>query len=130
MEFQGRISKMPEPKTGTRSDGSTWVRQDYIFEYHESEDQRYPDHLLFSAMNERINEYALHEGDEVKLGFAPGVRENNGNYYCEIRVFKLVKVKAAPVQEQPTRAAAMAAGKAKEAVLQEQPKADTDDLPF
>jgi hypothetical protein len=81
-------------------------------------------------MNERINEYDLHEGDEVKLGFAPAVREYNGNYYCEIRVFRLVKVNSAPFMEKPTRAAAMAAEKAKEALVQEQPKADTDDLPF
>ena len=65
MEVQGRISKIMPMRKGTRSDGSEWRSQEFIVEFFETADQRWSDKVVLSAMNERIDEYDLHEGEEV-----------------------------------------------------------------
>lgn len=97
MEFQGRIFKVLSQKVGTKSDGSEWRSQDFIFEYFESAEQRYADRVVLTVMNERIREYDLHEGEEVRIGFSHSCREYNGRWYNDVRIYKFEKVaKAAP----------------------------------
>ena len=97
MEFQGRISKIFPVLKGKSAAGNDWMKQDFIFEYFERENDRWSDKVLLSVMNERITEYQLHEGEEVKCGFSHSVREYNGKYYNEVRLYRLQKV----VKEQP-----------------------------
>lgn len=102
MEFQGRIFKLLDQKVGTKADGSEWRSQDFIFEYFEQPEQRYADRVVLTAMNERIREYDLHEGEEVRIGFSLSCREYNGRWYNDVRIYKLEKVtKPAPAVVEP-----------------------------
>lgn len=94
MQFQGRIYKILPTQSGTsQRDGSTWMRQDFIFEYFEQPTDRYSDRVLLSIMNDRIREYDLHEGDEVIIGFGHTTREYQGRYFNDIRLYHFEKVK-------------------------------------
>lgn len=95
MEFQGRVFKLLDQKVGTKADGSEWRSQDFIFEYFEVPEQRYADRVVLTVMNERIREYDLHEGEEVRIGFSHSCREYNGRWYNDVRIYKLEKVKKA-----------------------------------
>lgn len=124
MEVQGRICKIMPMRKGTRSDGSEWRSQEFIVEFFETADQRWSDKVVLSAMNERIDEYDLHEGEEVNVGFSHGVKEYQGRWYPEFRIYKFEKKVAAEPQpatkvEEPTSAPAP---------QPQQQKAD--DLPF
>ena len=88
---------MPMRK-GTRSDGSEWRSQEFIVEFFETADQRWSDKVVLSAMNERIDEYELHEGEEVNVGFSHGVKEYQGRWYPEFRIYKFEKKVAAEPQ--------------------------------
>ena len=99
MEVQGRISKILPMRKGKRSDGSEWRSQEFIVEFFETPDQRWSDKVVLSAMNERIDEYDLHEGKEVRVGFSHGVREYQGKWYPEFHIYKFETVAAQP---QPT----------------------------
>ena len=104
MEFQGRIFRVLDQKVGTKADGSEWHSQDFIFEYFESAEQRYADRVVLTVMNERIREYDLHEGEEVRIGFSHSCREYNGRWYNDVRIYKLEKVaKVAPPVVEPTK---------------------------
>lgn len=104
MEFQGRIYKMLDQKVGTKADGSEWRSQDFIFEYFEQPEQRYADRVVLTVMNERIREYDLHEGEDVRIGFSHSCREYNGRWYNDVRIYKLEKVKkTAPAVVEPTK---------------------------
>lgn len=92
MEYQGRINKLFPQQQGKSAAGKEWVKQDFIFEYFEHETDRWSDKVLLSLMNERVTAYDLHEGDEVKVGFSHSVREWNGKWFNEMRVYKLEKV--------------------------------------
>lgn len=130
MEVQGRISKILSTRTGTKSDGTTWQAQEFIFEFFETPEQRWSDKVVLSIMNERIKEYNLHEGDEVKIGFSHGVNEWNGRYYPEFRIYKFEKLSIAtaqqPSQPAPTAPAPQPAKTDEEASDEEK----KDDLPF
>ena len=130
MEFIGRIMKVLPVQSGTSQSGKEWSRQDFIFEYFEHDTDRYSDKVLLSVMNEGIERYDLREGDEVVIGFGCHVREYQGRYYNEPRLYKLEKVRqlrdaapqstqAEPTVNQPTESEKSAQGAKNE-----------DDLPF
>ena len=99
MEFKGRIYKVLETTSGTSRDNKEWKKQEFIFEFFEHDTDRYSDKVVLSVMNERIEQYDLHEQDEVVIGFGHNVREYQGRYYNELRVYKLEKVKTAEATE-------------------------------
>ena len=124
MEVQGRISKILPKRTGKRSDGSEWRSQEFIVEFFETPDQRWSDKVVLNAMNERIDEYDLYEGKEVRVGFSHGVREYQGKWYPEFHIYKfepvvnLTATSPQPTIKEPTAPAPAAAQEKK------------DDLPF
>ena len=107
MQFQGRIYKLFPVQSGTSQRGE-WSRQDFIFEYFETPNDRYADRVLLSIMNDRIKEYDLHEGDEVIIGFGHNTREYQGRYFNDVRLYHFEKVKQVGKTETPTAAAAAA----------------------
>ena len=102
MQFTGRIYKIYPTQSGTSANGNQWSRQDFVFEYFESPNERYADRVLLSVMNDRIREYDLHEGDECIIGFAHTTREYQGRCFNDIRLYHFEKVKQV---EQPTQPA-------------------------
>lgn len=99
MDFKGNIYKIIGTTTGTKSDGSQWIRQEFIFEYFERPEDRYSDKVVLSIMNDRIKEYDLHENDKVTVGFSHSIREYQGRYYNDLRVYRIQKETAAVPQE-------------------------------
>lgn len=138
MEFKGRIMKVLPVTSGTSQNGNEWKKQDFVFEYFEQQTDRYSDKVCLSIMNDRIAEYDLHENDEVLIGFGHSIREYQGRFYNELRLYKFQKLtqaqaepKTAQGQErnpEPNSAQAQAAPNTAQA--QAQQAADADSLPF
>lgn len=129
MEFKGRIMKVLPVTSGTSQNGNEWKKQEFVFEYFEQQTDRYSDKVCLSIMNDRIAEYDLHENDEVLIGFGHSIREYQGRYFNELRLYKFQKLtqaepKTAQGQAQGTQAAPNTAQ------AQAQQAADADPLPF
>ena len=122
MEFKGKIQKVFPIQEGTSQNGNHWRKVDFVFEYREHENDRWTDKVLLSALNDRIEQYDLHEGDDVVIGFYHNVSEYNGRSYNEVRVYKFEKIsKDAPqTEEEPVKPA-----ETSEVTVDE-----SDDLPF
>lgn len=139
MEFKGRIMKVLPVTSGTSQNGNEWKKQEFVFEYFEQQTDRYSDKVCLSIMNDRIAEYDLHENDEVLIGFGHSIREYQGRYFNELRLYKFQKVgaqqpepKTAQGQErnpEPNSAQAQAAPNTAQAQAQQQ-ASDADPLPF
>lgn len=116
-------------QSGTSQNGNSWKRQDFIFEYFEHDTDRWSDKVLLSVMNDRIAEYDLHEGDEVKIGFSHNVREYNMKVFNELRAYKIEKLASAPQMRlsQITPSADATPAPAPQEQTQEK---ENDDLPF
>lgn len=94
MEFNGRIMRVLPTQSGTSANGNAWTKQEFIFEYFERDTDRYSDKVCLNIMNDKIAEYDLHENDEVLIGFGHSIREYQGKYYNELRLYKFQKVGA------------------------------------
>ena len=125
MEVQGRIYKVMPIRKGNKSDGSEWRSQEFIVEFFETPDQRWSDKVVLSVMNERIDEYDLHEGEEVNVGFSHGVKEYHGRWYPEFRIYKFEKKVAAQPQHTIKETTPTAAPTSQPPQQQK-----ADDLPF
>ena len=129
MEFKGRIYKVLETTSGKSRDNKEWQKQEFIFEFFEHDTDRYSDKVVLSVMNDRIREYDLHEGDEVMIGFGHSVREYNGRWFNDIRLYKLEKASKMPLfEEQAKEAPAYSEGT--QTVEPMQSDEENDPLPF
>lgn len=135
MEFKGRIMKVLPVTSGTSQNGNEWKKQEFVFEYFEQQTDRYSDKVCLSIMNDRIAEYDPHENDEVIIGFGHSIREYQGRYFNELRLYKFQKV--AQAQPEPKTAQGQAEGQAEtrpepnsaQAAAQAQ-QGEADPLPF
>ena len=131
MEFKGRIMKVLPVTSGTSQNGNEWKKQEFVFEYFEQQTDRYSDKVCLSIMNGRIAEYDLHENDEVLIGFGHSIREYQGRYFNELRLYKFQKLTQA--QAEPKTAQGQAQGTQaapNTAQAQAQQASDADPLPF
>lgn len=132
MEFKGRIMKVLPVESGTSQNNNEWKKQYFIFEYFEQQTDRYSDKVCLSIMNDRIAEYDLHENDEVLIGFGHSIREYQGRYFNELRLYKFQKLTQAQPQPKTTQGQAQgtqAAPNTAQAQAQQQTSA-ADPLPF
>ena len=145
MEYIGRISKVLPMRSGTsQRTGYQWQTQPFVFEYFETDDQRWSDKVLLETFN--ASEIPLiEENAKVRIGFAHSVREwtnqrGETQMFNEIRMYKFERLDDAPHAEptsvsnnpQPTPATDSAPAAQQEAASGEQ-KIDgegNDDLPF
>lgn len=133
MEFEGHVMKLLPVRSGQKSDGTAWKSQEFVFEFFENPDNWWSEKVLLSLMNERIDEYQLKEGDEVRVNFGHSVREYQGRYYNEMRLRKLTKLQEegeeAQKKEEP---AAVTQGKTTQRPPHQQGAVEEqkDDLPF
>ena len=99
MEYTGRISKVLPKRSGTsQRTGNQWQTQPFVFEYFETDDQRWSDKVLLETFN--ASEIPLiEENAKVRIGFAHSVREwTNGRgetqMFNEIRMYKFERLDA------------------------------------
>lgn len=127
MEFKGRILKVMPVQTGSTANGE-WRKQEFVFEYFEHDTDRWSDKVVLSVMNDSIEKYDLHTGDEVVIGFGHNYREWNGRYFNEVRMYKCEKVGG--VARQPEQEKPAEQPKPQQAQMDFEEKGKDDDLPF
>ena len=122
MEFEGRIQKVLPTRSGTSQRGE-WKTLPFVFEYFENSEQRWSDKVLLETMDHdvmrAIGQYVERGQDnkgievngEMKLkseikcrcGFSHSVREWEGKYFNQVRLYKfeiLTEQDVAVVQQQ------------------------------
>jgi hypothetical protein len=115
--------------SGTSQNNNEWKKQEFIFEYFEQQTDRYSDKVCLSIMNDRIAEYDLHENDEVLIGFGHSIREYQGRYFNELRLYKFQKLTQAQA-EPKTAQGQERTPEPNSAQAQTQQAGDADPLPF
>ena len=114
MELNGKIIELLPEKTGQSANGP-WRKQEYILET----DGQYPKKICFMAWSDKIDEFAIKQGENLAVSIDIESREYNGRWYTEVRAWRLDKSGDMGVS-QSTGGAPAAAPQATE----------EDDLPF
>ncbi|MFN2394496.1 MAG: DUF3127 domain-containing protein [Bacteroidales bacterium] len=91
MEIKGKFLELLEPKTGESSRGN-WKKQDFIIE---TEDQ-FPKKVCISNWNDKVDLSALSPGALITAHVNVESREYNGNWYTDIKIWKLESESSSP----------------------------------
>lgn len=131
MEFQGRVFKIQPVITGKKSDGDIWRRQEFVFEFFLKPEQTWSDKVVITLFGDRIDEYALQQGDEIIVDLTFNFREFNGRLYNEPYARTLRKLRSlTPTDGENATAATNEAPTATQTAQAPETGEDEDDLPF
>lgn len=147
MEATGTIiAVFPIASGKSQRTGNTWHNQEYVLQTEE----QYPKKIPFEVFSEeRINRFAIRQGERLTIHFDIDANEYQGKYYTKIRCYNVTRQQASqPAQAAPSPAFPPAASPAASPVpyaataSQPQPaqpslfppqqpaQTNTDDLPF
>ena len=97
-ELSGKIIAVLDRKSGISKTGTSWSLQQYVIETHE----QYPKKMCFDVFGEdKISQFNIQIGDELKLFFDVDAREYNGRWYNSFKAWKVEKVNESPLQVVP-----------------------------
>jgi hypothetical protein len=91
MEIQGKIIKVLAPVGGVSKAGKEWKKQDFVVEM--GSNTQYPKRIAFNIFGEdKIQQYALREGENVSVKFEIDSHEYNGRWFNEVRAWEINKL--------------------------------------
>ena len=101
MEIKGKIIAVLPLQTGEGRNGM-WKSQDYVLEY--NRDSQYPKRMMFNIFGDKIDQFQVAEGQDVKIDFDIEAREYNGRWFNNVRAWRVEKdvVNASAPQDAPS----------------------------
>ncbi len=130
MEFEGKIIAVLEKRGGTSKAGNTWSCQEYVIENHD----QYPKKMCFEVFgDEKINQFNIQAGEELKIHFDVDAREWNGRWFNSLRAWRVERMPAAgtvPGEPQGVDAPAAPAGMPQATAAPAETAPESDELPF
>ena len=131
---------MPSRSGTSQRTGNAWMSQEYLMDYYWWPNQTIASRMLIKVFGkDRIEQYNLQEGDEVKIRFHVEANEYNGRWYNDTRVDGVTFVGASESKNHPQTAQSDATAAQSDAVEQpttpkekepQKPQNTDDGLPF
>lgn len=84
----------------SQASGNAWQAQEFIVE---EVGGNYPNAIKFEVYGDKVASFALQQGEMVTVHLDSKVREHNGNYYNQLKAYKverIVQTQQAPQQMQ------------------------------
>ena len=85
LKIEGRILKVMPAQSGTsQRTGNSWMTQEYVLQFHVWDGARNPNYFIFRVFGEdRIKQFAIKEGDDVRVHYYPDGHEHEGRWFGE-----------------------------------------------
>lgn len=97
MELEGKIIKVFPSRSGTTERG-TWMSQDYLLEH--TSRSGYVTKMLFTVYgSDRIQRFAIQEGQTVNMSFTVEAHEYEGRWFNQVRAFDVRERRDVPAEE-------------------------------
>lgn len=96
MEINGKIIELLPEKSGQSANG-TWRKQEYILETK----GQYPKKICFMVWSDKIDEFAIKEGELLIISVDIESREYNSRWYTDVKAWKVTRA-GAEAQSIPT----------------------------
>ncbi len=84
MEISGTIIQVIPEKTGTSARGP-WRKQEFVLETQ----AEYPKKVCFMVWGEKIDEFAIQQGQQVRVEVDLESREYNGRWYTDVKAWRV-----------------------------------------
>lgn len=89
MEQTGKIIKVLPLKSGiSQATNKEWKSQEYVLII---DDVNYPKHICFSVFGDKVDEFAIKEGEDLTVYFNIDAKEYKGRWYNSIQAWKVVR---------------------------------------
>ena len=86
MELSGKIIQLLPEKSGESARGP-WRKQEYILET----EGQYPKQVCFMAWSDKIDEFAIKEGENLVVSIDLESREYNSRWYTDVKAWKVAR---------------------------------------
>ncbi len=130
MEFEGKIIAVLEKRGGTSAKGNVWSCQEYVIENHD----QYPKKMCFEVFSdEKINQFNIQPGEELKVHFDVDAREWNGRWFNSLRAWRVERMPAAgtvPGEAANAEFPSAPAGMPQVSAASDEVAPESDELPF
>jgi hypothetical protein len=84
LELTGKITQILPEKSGTSARGA-WRIQEYIIELPGD----YPKQVCFAVWGDRIDQFAIQQGQELTVSIDLESREHNGRWYTNVKAWRV-----------------------------------------
>ena len=84
MEINGKIIELLPEKSGQSANGP-WRKQEYILET----SSQYPKKVCFMAWGDKIDQFAIKQGESLVVSVDLESREYNGRWYTDVKAWKV-----------------------------------------
>jgi hypothetical protein len=106
LKIEGRILKVMPAQSGTsQRTGNSWMSQEYVLQFHVWDGARNPNYFIFRVFGEdRIKQFAIKEGDDVRVHYYPDGHEHEGRWFGENDAHKveILMRDGQPIVQPPT----------------------------
>ena len=89
MEITGKVVECLPLKSGQSANGE-WRKQDYVLET----SGEYPKKVCFMAWGDKIEQFAIQQGDNLTVSIDLESREYNGRWYTDVKAWKVSRGQA------------------------------------
>ena len=93
MEITGKIIEVLPERSGESARG-TWRKQEYIMEI----EGQYSKKICFMVWGDKIDEFAIREGEVLLAGIDLESREYNGRWYTDVKAWRVSRGKDAHIR--------------------------------
>ena len=125
MEVNGKIIVAQPVQTGEGKNG-TWKKQEYVIEFERN--SHYPRKMMFNLWGDKIDQFNIQEGQDLRVSFDIDCREYNGRWYNDIRAWRVEPDNGEAAPFAPSAPSADTATPAAPPTMA--PSDEKDDLPF
>ena len=84
MEINGKIIELLPEKSGQSANGA-WRKQEYILETN----SQYPKKVCIMAWGDKIDQFAIKQGENLVVSVDLESREYNGRWYTDVKAWKV-----------------------------------------
>ena len=85
LKIQGRIIAVLPEVSGISKAGNQWKKQEYVLETFD----QYPKKICFNAFGNKVDEFAIQEGETLTVSVDIESREFNCRWYTDIRAWRV-----------------------------------------
>jgi hypothetical protein len=86
MEISGKIVELLPEKSGQSARGP-WRKREYILET----EGQYPNKICFMVWSDKIDEFAIKEGENLVVSIDIESREYNGRWYTDVKAWQVTR---------------------------------------
>lgn len=96
LKLKGEVIEILDEQSGTGKNGP-WRKQDFILETKE----KYPKKVCITQWGDKIDQFDIEEGEELTVFFNIQSREYKGNWYTDVKAWKVERGDVDSQEEDP-----------------------------